>query len=146
MVKMRALKQFRFPEYGPLRRVGDVFDVPGSMRPGSVPAVLRAIGRAEEVRERDLPKAMSTYQTRAMVAQPLPVVHVVKEEASVSVEQTVEEPFIDGHAAEDAAVDDGLDAMEKDELHAMAKSMGLHMHHLTGAAKVRQAIREARAA
>ena len=37
--------------------------------------------------------------------------------------------------------DDGLDAMEKAELHALAKERGLTLHHMLGAEKVRAALR-----
>lgn len=38
---------------------------------------------------------------------------------------------------------DGLDALSKEELHALAKSRGLSLHHMLGADKVRAALREA---
>jgi hypothetical protein len=36
---------------------------------------------------------------------------------------------------------DGLDEMEKAELHALAKERGLQLHHMLGAEKVRAALR-----
>lgn len=46
--------------------------------------------------------------------------------------QKVEAPVILG---------DGLDAMDKAELHALAKDRGLQLHHMLGAEKVRAALR-----
>lgn len=37
---------------------------------------------------------------------------------------------------------DGLDEMSKEDLHALAKSRGLTLHHMLGADKVRAALRE----
>lgn len=38
---------------------------------------------------------------------------------------------------------DGLGAMDKDQLHALAKERGIKVHHAAGADKVRAALREA---
>lgn len=38
---------------------------------------------------------------------------------------------------------DNLDAMDREQLHALAKARGVKVHHLAGADKVRAAIREA---
>ena len=65
---------------------------------------------------------LGTYQTRDMASQPRVA------------------PLMN---AQTRPVGDGLDAMGKDELHALAKSRGLTLHHLLGADKVRAAIREA---
>ena len=37
--------------------------------------------------------------------------------------------------------DDGFDAMDKAQLHAIAKERGLQLHHMLGAEKVRAALR-----
>lgn len=42
---------------------------------------------------------------------------------------------------EPVTLDDGLDAMDKAELHALAKERGLQLHHMLGAEKVRAALR-----
>lgn len=67
---------------------------------------------------------LGTYQTRDMAFQP-----------------TITKPM---QAAPDSTfVDDGLDAMDKDQLHALAKAREVKVHHLAGAEKVRAALREA---
>lgn len=38
---------------------------------------------------------------------------------------------------------DGLDALDKERLHALAKERGVKVHHMAGADKVRAALREA---
>ncbi len=38
---------------------------------------------------------------------------------------------------------DGMDALSKEELHAIAKERGVTVHHAAGAEKVRAALREA---
>jgi hypothetical protein len=38
---------------------------------------------------------------------------------------------------------DGLDAMDKEQLHTLAKERGVKVHHMAGAEKVRAALREA---
>ena len=40
-------------------------------------------------------------------------------------------------------VADELDALDKDQLHALAKDRGVKVHHMAGADKVRTALREA---
>lgn len=42
-----------------------------------------------------------------------------------------------------AYTDDGLDALDAEQLHALAKERGVSVHHRAGADKVRAAIREA---
>jgi hypothetical protein len=49
---------------------------------------------------------------------------------------------VDGQGLPPAAVD--VDDLDRDQLHALAKEMGLKLHPFTGAAKVRAAIVEAR--
>ena len=41
------------------------------------------------------------------------------------------------------AVADDLEALDKDQLHALAKDRGVKVHHMAGADKVRAALREA---
>jgi hypothetical protein len=41
-----------------------------------------------------------------------------------------------------AAKDDGLDALDAEQLHALAKERGVVVHHRAGADKVRAALRE----
>lgn len=41
------------------------------------------------------------------------------------------------------AVDDDLEALDKEQLHALAKERGVKVHHMAGAEKVRAALREA---
>jgi hypothetical protein len=62
-----------------------------------------------------------TYQTRDMAQQPM-----------------VEKPMV----AEPPAVSgDGLDELDKDQLHAIAKERGVKVHHMAGADRVRAALR-----
>jgi hypothetical protein len=67
-----------------------------------------------------------TYQTRDMADQPI-----------------VTKPMVAAPAPVAAATDDGLDAMDKDQLHVLAKERGVKVHHMAGADKVRAALREA---
>lgn len=46
-------------------------------------------------------------------------------------------------ADESPAVGDALDGMNRDQLHAMAKDLGIKVHPKSGSPKVREAIREA---
>lgn len=62
------------------------------------------------------------YQTRDMASQPM-----------------VTKPM--QAASEGVAIDEGLDAMDKVQLHALAKERGLQLHHMLGAEKVRAALR-----
>lgn len=45
-----------------------------------------------------------------------------------------------GHAG--ATVNDGLDALTAEELHALARDRGVQLHHRAGADKARAALRE----
>lgn len=89
--------------------------------------VLQSLGRVtyEPVQERGM------YLTRDMARQP----------AAVIVQKTVE-PEVE-QSEEDEP--DDLDAMDKAELHALAKDLGLALHHATGEVKAREAIRAKRA-
>jgi len=61
-------------------------------------------------------RGLGTYETRDMAFQPTEIKEVEPES-------------------------DGLDDMEKAELHALAKERGLQLHHMLGADKVRAALR-----
>lgn len=78
-----------------------------------------------------------TYQTRDMADQPMVVKPVVAAPA-VAVNADAERD-----AEPEVPTGDGLDAMDKDELHALAKERGVKVHHMAGADKVRAALREA---
>ena len=84
---------------------------------------------------------LGTYQTRDMAFQ-LMVTKPMKAEPALAKEP--ERADVADDAVEtDAAIDDGLDALDKDELHALAKERGVKVHHMAGADKVRAALREA---
>lgn len=44
----------------------------------------------------------------------------------------------------DSPPETDIDSMDKDQLHALAKSRGVKVHHMAGAEKVRAALREAK--
>jgi hypothetical protein len=75
-----------------------------------------------------------TYQTRDMARQPM----LTKPMQAAAIDRTEKAPEVEPQA--DA---DGLDALDKDELHALAKERGVRVHHMAGADKVRAALREA---
>lgn len=81
---------------------------------------------------------LGTYQTRDMAFQP----SVTKPMQAAPAPVAVPAPDV-VTAQSDAAVDDGLEALEKDQLHTLAKERGVKVHHLAGADKVRAALREA---
>lgn len=77
-----------------------------------------------------------TYQTRDMADQPMVIKPMVAAPASappVEAVETAEQSEVSG---------DGLAAMDRDELHALAKERGVKVHHMAGADKVRAALRE----
>lgn len=77
-----------------------------------------------------------TYQTRMLVAdQPVAP-------AMVPVAPVAHEPQNEPQVP-DASVGDGLEGMDKEQLHALAKERGVKVHHMAGAEKVRVALREA---
>lgn len=54
-----------------------------------------------------------------------------------------DQPFFEKQVeVETQEPEDGLDAMDKDELHALAKERGMKVHHNAGADKVREALRQ----
>jgi hypothetical protein len=73
---------------------------------------------------------LGTYQTRDMARQPM----VTKPMQATPALEPVP-------AAEPQ--DDGLKALDKEQLHAIAKERGVKVHHMAGAEKVRAALREA---
>lgn len=83
-----------------------------------------------------------TYETRDMANMP----KVEKAFPGTDDPRTVEE--VDAYIkAENAALeredDDGLDDLDAEALHAIAKERGVKVHHKAGADKVRAALREA---
>ena len=79
-----------------------------------------------------------TYQTRDMAFQP----SVNKPMQATPAPVDAPAPAV-GTAQTDVVVDDGLEILDKDQLHALAKDRGVKVHHLAGADKVRAALREA---
>jgi hypothetical protein len=73
---------------------------------------------------------LGTYQTRDMARQP--VVTKPMRAAPVVEPAPAAEPETDG-----------LEALDKEQLHALAKERGVRVHHMAGADKVRAALREA---
>ena len=69
-----------------------------------------------------------TYQTRDMADQPV-----------------ITKPLVAATPkhAEPAADDDGLDGLDREQLHELAKERGVKVHHMAGVEKVRLALREA---
>lgn len=72
---------------------------------------------------------LGTYQTRDMARQPM----VTKPMQAAPVPET----------APAEPVTDGLETLDKEQLHALAKERGVKVHHMAGADKVRAALREA---
>ncbi len=134
-VSMKARRAF--PYAGKRLKAGQEFQARGE----SDARVLSAIGHAERVvapvivAPAPRPPAGGTYRTRAIVAAPVQA--VMRAEAP----SAIAEP--DAQAAPEGATD--LEALDRDELHALAARRGVKVHHLAGAAKVRAAILEAAA-
>ena len=74
---------------------------------------------------------LGTYQTRDMARQPM----MTKPMQAAP----VAEPVMVAAQPEG----DGLDTLDKEQLHALAKERDVKVHHLAGADKVRAALREA---
>lgn len=90
----------------------------------------------EEIMDERYAKVLSkmrrgTYMTRDLRAD---AVAVPQSHAAQALEPSVP-----------ADAGDGLDALGKEELHAIAKERGVTVHHAAGADKVRAALREAAA-
>lgn len=81
---------------------------------------------------------LGTYQTRDMAFQP----SVTKPMQAAPAPVAAPAPDL-VTAQSDVVADDGLEALDKDQLHALAKERGVKVHHLAGADKVRAALREA---
>lgn len=75
-------------------------------------------------------QVQGTYQTRDMARQPM----VTKPMQAA--------PVVDAVTASEPEAD-GLEALDKEQLHALAKERGVRVHHMAGADKVRAALREA---
>ena len=73
-----------------------------------------------------------TYQTRDMAVQPM----------ATKPMQAAPVPEVLVAAEPEEQDDDGLDALDKEQLHALAKDRGVKVHHLAGAEKVRAALRD----
>lgn len=73
------------------------------------------------------------YMTRDMVATRGPVLPTSQD---IQEPEAPKPPLVMGIA-------DELDALDKDQLHALAKERDVKVHHLAGAEKVRAALREA---
>ena len=74
-------------------------------------------------------KGRGTYQTRDMARQPM----LTKPMQAAPTDPVQAEPL----------AGDGLDNLDKEQLHAIAKERDVKVHHLAGAEKVRAALREA---
>lgn len=83
---------------------------------------------------------LGTYQTRDMAFQP--TVTKPMQAAPAPVEEPERAAEVAEATEADAISDDGLDALDKDQLHALAKDRGVKVHHMAGADKVRTALRE----
>lgn len=79
---------------------------------------------------------LGTYQTRDMAFQPMVTKPMQAAPAAV-------EPAPSAVTAQADDSGDGLEALDKDQLHALAKERGVKVHHMAGADKVRTALREA---
>lgn len=79
---------------------------------------------------------LGTYQTRDMAFQP----SVTKPMQAAPVAPPATEAVSE---QPDVVVDDGLETLDKEQLHALAKERGVKVHHMAGADKVRAALREA---
>lgn len=81
---------------------------------------------------------LGTYQTRDMAFQPS-----VTKPMQAAPEPVADPAPVAVTAQGDDVSGDGLEALDKDQLHALAKERGVRVHHLAGADKVRAALREA---
>jgi hypothetical protein len=81
---------------------------------------------------------LGTYQTRDMAFQP----SVTKPMQAAPAPISAPAPDVVKEQT-DAVVDDGIEALDKEQLHALAKDRGVKVHHMAGADKVRAALREA---
>lgn len=86
-------------------------------------------------------RGRGTYQTRDMARHPVLTKPMQAAPAALPNADVLEQPVESSEA--EVVPDDGLDAMDKDQLHALAKERGVKVHHMAGAEKVRAALREA---
>lgn len=68
---------------------------------------------------------LGTYETRDMARQPM-----------------VKKPM-QAQPVADTPADDGLEGLDREQLHALAKERDVKVHHMAGADRVRAALREA---
>lgn len=131
-VRMKALRSFVYA--GKRLKPGEEFDCRGQLgRPGSDATVLAAIRHAAAAGPAEI--APTTYSTRMMTAA-APVATLPPVPMRLAAQYVIQ-------------VDNGtvsLDDMQSDELHALAKRLGVKVHHLAGAKKVRQALIDSQAA
>lgn len=101
-------------------------------------------GRVKMMRLRDAELlrrlGRGTYRTADMRPQEQAVVTSAKAEESAAIMPVVEPVAIE---VDDTVESDGLDDLDADQLHALAKERGVKVHHASGADKVRAALREA---
>jgi hypothetical protein len=71
---------------------------------------------------------LGTYQTRDLARQQIEM------KPLVPAQEPQNEPAV--------SLADGLDELDKEQLHALAKERGVKVHHLAGAEKVRAALRD----
>lgn len=141
-IQMKALKSFK---YGERRLVaGDRFQAKGKQDA----KLLKAIGKAEFVEAAAIaPVATKTIDiVRLVVEEKDPVITsvIVADDVKTAVDEKTE-------VAQESVVaneqqDDDLEDMDFEALHALADKLGVNVHHRAGAQKVRQAIREFKAA
>ncbi|WP_368655402.1 hypothetical protein ABRY94_11765 [Castellaniella ginsengisoli] len=104
----------------------------------SVGRRLVRVGIAREVKS-------GTYQTRDMLAATgaHPVIESRPDDAELGEQTAGIGNSIQPVDAVDLPVDDELDALDADQLRALAKERGVRVHHNAGAQKVREALRAA---
>ena len=85
-------------------------------------------GKRKEVRD-----AAAKYLIKIGTARQVQPQYLTRDMADQP--KTVKEPVVSRET------EDGLDLLDKDALHALAKERGLKLHHMLGADKVRAALR-----
>jgi len=126
MIPMKCLKYTSYA--GKRLRPGDYFEARGE----SDARVLAAIRTAERCARPAPAPTADTYKTRVMTASaPAPA----RPSAGI---------FSPGEISDLSPVRSvGLDDMDAEQLHALARQRGVKVHHLAGARKVRQALLDA---
>lgn len=84
---------------------------------------------------------LGTYQTRDMAFRPMVTKPMKADPAAIK--EPEREAVAGAVVGDDASGGDALDALDKQQLHAIAKERGVKVHHMAGADKVRAALREA---